>query len=145
MSDESNFLEGCLFYNTNTLSRYLLKIAQKEFKDLNLSPAHASLMLFVFDTPGVSPKELSHLLHLTPSTITRFIDALVKKDLLIRETRGKQAFIFPSLNGLALKAPIASAYKRMIRSYESAIGKNLARKINSALITTINELENNSQ
>jgi DNA-binding MarR family transcriptional regulator len=96
MANTENFLESCLFFNTNALSRYLLKLAEKEFKDLNLSPAHASLMLLVYDTPGISPKQLSVSLHLTPSTITRFVDVLEKKGLVKLETKGKAAFISTS-------------------------------------------------
>ena len=112
MENKENFLESCLFFNTNALSRYLLKLAEKEFKHLNLSPAHASLLLLIYDTPGISPKQLSFLLHLTPSTITRFVDALEKKGLLVRKTKGKSAFIFPSEKGLELKRSIAVAYKK---------------------------------
>ncbi len=134
MEDIDNFLENCLFFNINTLSRQLLKLAQKEFNDLNLSPAHASLMLLVYDNPGISPKKLSQLLHLTPSTITRFMDALVKKDLLIRETKGKLAFIYPSLNGLALKAPIALAYKRLYYSYTDLIGQAQTHQLSHTIL-----------
>ena len=113
MENNENFLESCLFFNTNALSRYLLKLAEKEFNPLELSPAHASLLLLVYDTPGISPKQLSGLLHLTPSTITRFVDALEKKKLVKRETKGKSAFISPSEKRLELKQPVAPAYKKL--------------------------------
>ncbi|MFH2060424.1 MAG: MarR family transcriptional regulator [Pseudomonadota bacterium] len=140
MSD--NFLESCLFFNTNVLSRNLLKLAQIEFDHLKLSPAHASLMLLVYDNPGISPKKLSEALHLTPSTITRFMDALVKKDLIIRETKGKLAFIYPSLLGLGLKAPIALAYKRVYERYTQILGKKNANQLSHTLLETIKTLEN---
>jgi len=138
MENDQNFLESCLFFNTNNLSRQLLKLAQKEFNDLKLSPAHASLMLLVYDNPGISPKRLSQLLHLTPSTITRFMDALAKKDLIIRENKGKSAFISPSIKGLGLKAPIARAYKRLYHSYTRLIGEDQARQLTYTL-STVNQ------
>ncbi|MCG8565604.1 MAG: MarR family transcriptional regulator, partial [Desulfobacterales bacterium] len=79
---DDNFLSSCLFFNTNAFSRQLLKLAENAFRPLKLSPAHASLLLQVYEMPGISPKDLSQKLHLTPSTITRFIDALVKRKLL---------------------------------------------------------------
>ena len=103
MDTYDNFLESCLFFNTNALSRYLLKLAEKEFKYLNISPAHASLLLLVYNSPGISPKHLSQLLHLTPSTITRFIDSLEKKDFVIRKTKGKAAFISPGKKRIGTK------------------------------------------
>jgi DNA-binding MarR family transcriptional regulator len=129
MVDNENFLESCLFFNTNALSRYLLKLAEKEFKDLNLSPAHASLMLLVYDTPGISPKQLSTYLHLTPSTITRFVDALEKKALVKRETKGKLAFISPTQKGLEIKKEIAIAYRKLYLKYTKILGVNSANQL----------------
>lgn len=141
MKTFDNFLESCLFFNSNVLSRNLLRLAQKEFNPLNLSPAHASLMLLIYDNPGISPKELSQMLHLTPSTITRFMDALVKKDLLIRKTKGKLAFIHPSSKGLELKASIAQAYKQLYEKYTKILGTKDANQLSHTLLKTINRLE----
>ncbi len=129
-----NFLESCLFFNTNTLSRHLLKLAVQEFKHLKISPAHGSLMLLVYDFPGISPKELSAHLHLSPSTITRFIDALEKKGLVLRRTRGKSALISPSAKGLELKRPIALAYKQLYLKYTKIIGTDTANQLSFAIL-----------
>lgn len=148
MENNENFLESCLFFNTNALSRYLLKLAEKEFKHLKLSPAHASLLLLVYDTPGISPKELSHLLHLTPSTITRFVDALEKKGLVVRKTKGKAAFISPSENGLELKRPIAVAYKKLYLKYTKILGSNSANQLSFTILNAnekLSEFLNNNE
>lgn len=129
MNSYPNFLESCLFFNTNVLSRYLLKLAQKEFKELNISPAHASLMLMVYDAPGISPKHLSRQLHLSPSTITRFIDALEKKKLVIRTIKGKTAFISPSREGLRVKSAIAAAYKQLVEKYTKILGPDTSHQL----------------
>jgi len=132
----NNFLEPCLFFNTNAFSRDLVKLADGVFKSLNLSAAHASLLLLVYETPGINPKELSRLLQLNPSTITRFIDALAKRHLLQREIRGKTARIHPTLEGLALKADVAKAYRQLIMAYSEIIGfeeaAHLSQRIASA-------------
>jgi len=149
MEKNKNFLESCLFFNTNALSRYLLKLAEKEFKHLNLSPAHASLLLMVFDTPGISPKQLGFYLHLTPSTITRFIDVLEKKRLVKRKTKGKSAFISPSVEGLELKGPIALAYKNVYLQYTKILGSDTANQLSFAILEANNRfsdyLDNNDQ
>lgn len=119
---EQNFLENCLFFNTNAFSRHLLKLAEIEFKPLKISPAHASLLLLVYDTPGISPKELSRLLQLTPSTITRFIDSLVKKKMVLRRNEGKTVDIFSTPRGLDMKASIAQAYKKLYMRYTEILG-----------------------
>ncbi len=121
-----NFLDTCLFFTTNAFSRQLLKLAEAEFKPLKLSPAHASLLLLVFETPGIGPKELSRLLCLTPSTITRFIDSLAKKKLVSRKAKGKSVLIFPTQKSLDMQAAIAMAYKNLYLRYSQILGATSA-------------------
>ena len=123
---EENFLDACLFFNCNTFSRQLVKLAENEFKDLNLSPAHATVLLLVFDTPGITPKALSDHLQLNPSTITRFIDALVKKDFVEKHSRGKSISIHPSPEGLATRGRVAQAYKNLVFKYSEILGRDVA-------------------
>ena len=123
---EKNFLSTCLFFNTNSFSRNLLKLAEVEFKPLDISPAHASLLLLVFETPGISPKDLSRLLQLNPSTITRFIDSLVKKNLVFRENKGKAAYISPTPKSLGMRTDIAQSYKKLYLNYSRILGPDTA-------------------
>ncbi len=123
---DENFLSTCLFFNTNSFSRHLLKLAEVEFKPLDISPAHASLLLLVFETPGISPKDLSRLLQLNPSTITRFIDSLVKKNLVFRENKGKAAYISPTPKSLDMQTDIAQSYKKLYLSYSRILGPDTA-------------------
>ena len=72
--------------------------------------------------PGVTAKQLSLSLHLNPSTITRFLDALEKKHLIVRQTKGKSALIHPSSKGLAIQSQVACAYKNLVTKYSSILG-----------------------
>jgi DNA-binding MarR family transcriptional regulator len=128
-----NFLDSCLFFNTNVFSRQLLKLAEAEFKPLKLSPAHASLLLLVFDTPGIGPKELSRLLQLTPSTITRFIDSLVKKKLVRRKARGKAVCIFPTEKSMDMQSSIALAYKNLYLCYSQVLGTTTSMDLSNRI------------
>ncbi|HCY84532.1 MAG TPA: MarR family transcriptional regulator [Desulfobacteraceae bacterium] len=123
---KQNFLDSCLFFNTNAFSRHLLKLAEAEFAGLKLSPAHASLLLLVFETPGISPKDLSRLLQLNPSTVTRFVDALVKKKLVRKISRGKVAFVHPTPKADALRSKVAEAYKCLYLKYSEILGPETA-------------------
>jgi len=142
MEPKENFLESCLFFNTNALSRYLLRLAEKEFKHLKISPAHASLLLLVYDTPGISPKQLSCNLHLTPSTITRFVDVLEKKGLVIRKTKGKSAYISPSKKGLELKRAVAIAYKKLYLKYTQVLGSNTTHQLSFTILNAHQKIAN---
>ncbi|MDT8378891.1 MAG: MarR family transcriptional regulator [Desulfotignum sp.] len=129
MTESHHFLEACLFYNVNAFSRQLLKLAEVEFAPLKLSPAHASLMLILYDNPGINPKKLGELLQLTPSTITRFIDALAGKKLVRRKNRGKTIAIFPTEKGLEAKSAIAEAYKAFYLAYTRMLGSEYAHRL----------------
>ena len=138
MEKIQHYLTGCLYFNTSALSRHLTKIAQSSFKGIDVSPPHASLMLIVYDNPGINPKELSELLNLSPSTVTRFVDALVKKRYLFRKTHGKSSFIHPTEKGLELKKEIASAWKNLYQSYVKILGQNDSNAL-SYMIQQANE------
>ncbi len=117
MKKIQQYLCGCLYFNANIFARQLSKIAEKEFSSLNISAPHASVMLLVYDNPGISPKELSSHLQLSPSTITRFVDVLVKKKLLKRKTHGKSSFIYTTPEGNAMKSSIADAWIKLYQEY----------------------------
>jgi DNA-binding MarR family transcriptional regulator len=136
MNHPHHFLEDCLFFNVNAFSRQLLKLAEISFAPLNLSPAHASLMLILYENPGISPKKLGELLQLTPSTITRFIDSLAKKKLVRRKSSGKASALYSTDRGDDLKSAIAKAYKAFYINYSHILGDHrahsLALQINQA-------------
>ncbi len=124
-----HFLEGCLFFNVNAFSRQMLKLAETSFAPLQLSPAHASLMLILYENPGISPKKLGKLLQLTPSTITRFIDALAKKKLVRRKSSGKTSAIFPTDKGCEIIPAIARAYREFYQNYTRILGTDNAHSL----------------
>jgi len=139
---KDNFLNTCLFFNTNTFSRHLLKLAEIEFSRLKISPAHASLLLLVFETPGISPKELSRLLQLNPSTVTRFVDALSKKKLVHRQNKGKVAFIFPTPRGLDIRGQVAQAYKNLYLKYSEILGPETAGMLSHSISQANEQVRN---
>jgi DNA-binding MarR family transcriptional regulator len=102
-----------------------------------LSPSHAFLMMLAIETPGITQKELSHALHLAPSTVTRFIDTLVNRGYLERKAHGKSVCVFPTEDGLALGDAIAHAwhslYERYCRLLGPQAGDDLARRIDRAV------------
>lgn len=76
--------ERCIYFNTNALVRKINSHWDKAFKELGFPPSYAYLMRLVLETPGITSSELSTQLQLDKSTVTRFVDKLVKNDWLIR-------------------------------------------------------------
>lgn len=66
------------------MSRMVTKVWSEAFAPLGLSPSHAYLIRLVLEKPGLLQKEIGQELHLEKSTITRFIDKMVKQGYLKR-------------------------------------------------------------
>lgn len=114
-AESHHFLEACLFYNVNALSRQLLKMAEAAFAPLKLSPAHASLLLVLYDNSGINPKKLGKMLQLTPSTITRFIDVLARKKTSEKKKNSADTLpFFPRKKDLKRNRPLLKRIRNFI-------------------------------
>lgn len=120
--------ERCLYFNINALTRSVNRIWGEAFDEFGLSPSHAYLLRLVISEPGLSPKQISQELKLEKSTITRFLDALEKKEF-IRRQKGmtgdaREQGIFPTKKAekiaLQLEEKGNELYKKMMKS----IGKS---------------------
>jgi DNA-binding MarR family transcriptional regulator len=122
-------LDNCLYFSVNKLSRAITRMAEDSFKRTGLSPTHAFCLMLVNNKPGISQSELAEQLHMTPSTITRFIDKLVVKGLLERKAEGKRSFIFPTEDGESSQADIRAAWKDLYRSYSAILGEEAGKEL----------------
>lgn len=88
--------ERCLYFNLNELVRKINRIWDNAFEEFGLSPAHAYLLRLVLEKPGISQKDIASELKLEKSTVSRFVDALIKKNLLVRSKSGRDTTILPT-------------------------------------------------
>ena len=77
--------DRCLYFNVNALARVVNKKWAKAFEKYDLSPSHGYMLRVILSNPGISQKKLAEELHLEKSTITRFIDSLQAKRLVVRK------------------------------------------------------------
>lgn len=122
MPESKSILHHCLYFTANSLARVITRMAEEEFRKTGLSPSHAFLMMLVNDHPGIGQKELCEQLHLAPSTVTRFIDSLVYRGFLTRQSDGKSSRVTATEAGESLRQPIADAWKRLHQRYASVLG-----------------------
>jgi len=97
MKTSESTYHSCLYFVSNSLARKTEKLAVAAWKPAGLSPSHGYLLMLVLDNPGMQPGALSEELHLTPSTITRLIEKLEEKKLVVRTTEGKITNVYPTL------------------------------------------------
>jgi len=138
--------ERCLYFNLNALTRKVNRVWEAEFRQTGLSPPHAYLMRLVLDEPGLSQKQLAEALHLDPSTVTRFVDALVARQLVRRDISGKDrrsATVFPTREGKRLQKKLEKIGEKLFQSLRKRIGDKPFRQLVNSLRETRNALDDN--
>ena len=98
-------------------------MAQQVWKQVDLSPSHAYVLLVVLDEPGVQPSALVEQLLLTPSTITRLIEKLEEKKLVVRTSEGKLTNVYPTPKAKDLQPRMKECLETFQRSYAASLGK----------------------
>jgi len=118
--------DRCLYFNINALTRLVNKKWEDAFDAFDLSPAHGYMLRVVLSKPGITQKELAAELRLEKSTITRFVDALQKKDLVSRKAGGvdgREQNIHPTKKAKKIHASLEELGESLYQAMVSTIGK----------------------
>ncbi|WP_276485349.1 MarR family winged helix-turn-helix transcriptional regulator [Paraflavitalea pollutisoli] len=122
-ASESKY-KHCMYFIANALGRRIEKLAMETWKQVDLSPSHAYLLLLVIEEPGIQPTGLSEQLLLTPSTITRLIEKLEDKGLATRSTEGKLTKVYPTEKAKALLPKLLECVNSFTENYSNILGKD---------------------
>jgi len=131
-----NQLNSCLFFSAGKLARVIGKTADDAFRITGLSPSHAFLLHIVNQNSGIHQKIIGEMLHMTPSTITRFVEKLENKGLVTRKVEGKNAHLFTTEKGKQLQSVIITAWLSLHDSYSEVLTTGESEQF----ITTVNKL-----
>lgn len=115
--------ERCIYFNLATLNRKITKIWQDEFSVLGLSPSHGYLLAAMAEKPMSTQKELSEIMELDASTITRFIDALNSKKLIEKQSTGKGAKFSLTPQGLLVADKTNTLMNSLFSNMQNTLGK----------------------
>ncbi len=127
-TSESRYCK-CMYFVSNALARKMEKIAQETWKKVNLSPSHAYLLMLVIDNPGIQPMALSEELQLQPSTITRLIEKLEQKKLVVRTYEGRLTNVYPTPKGKDMLPDLRQCLTNFYESYSTILGKEESAKL----------------
>lgn len=129
MEKKDCLLSGCLYFSSNKFVRALTKLAEDEFKITGLTPTYAFAVTIVNKNNKISSTELADYLQMAPSTITRFVDKLVIKNLVERRIDGKNSFIYSTEKGKELQANINIAWRNLENSLANKLGKEESKEL----------------
>lgn len=136
-----NLLECCLFFTANSLARVISRMGEEEFASVGMAPSYAFILTLVADSPGISQKELASYLHMAPSTVSRFIDALDKRGLVHKDQQGRSTFIHPTEKGLAMKPAISAAWQGLHERYVKVLGREKGEMLTRLTADAYRKLE----
>lgn len=113
----------CLYFTANSLARKIDRLAQESWSKVDLSPSHAYLLMMVIEEPGVQPGAVANHLQLQPSTITRLLEKLEDKKLIVRTTEGKVTNIYPTPKAKELLPRLKECMHEFYTRYSTILGK----------------------
>jgi len=139
--DRSATYCNCLYYSANALARTITRLAEVAFSPTGLAPSYAFLLMSVNHQPeGITPTELSEIMMLTPSTVTRLVDRMEGKGLVTRASEGRNTIIRPTKAGLELQPRIKEAWRDLKESYAAILGPE-ADELAACIYRTTKTLE----
>ncbi|MFT3936769.1 MAG: MarR family transcriptional regulator [Chitinophagaceae bacterium] len=131
----------CIYFASNSLARKTEKLASSVWKKVNLSPSHAYLLMIILDEPGIQPSALSTEMHLTPSTITRLLEKLEEKKLVVRTTEGKTTCVYPTPKSKELKSKLQQCTMEFEAQCIELLGEDESAKFISSMNKIADKLQ----
>jgi DNA-binding MarR family transcriptional regulator len=98
--------------------------------------------MLVNDHPGIAQKGLADKLQLAPSTVTRFIDSLVYRGYLTRQTEGKASKVYPTDEGKNLQSVIDDAWNNLHMRYAKVLGLREGDALTAMIDAAYDKLSN---
>jgi len=125
-----------MYFSSNALARKMERLANESWQRVDLSPSHAYLLMIAIEEPGVQPGTLAGELQLKPSTITRLIEKLEEKKLVVRFTEGKTTNVYATPKGKELLPQLKECLKDFYEGYTHVLGNEESAK----LVANMNKL-----
>lgn len=139
-TSESKYCQ-CLYFTANALARKTEKLAQQAWKPVGLSPSHGYLLMMVIQDPGMQPTALADQLQLQPSTVTRLIEKLEDRKLLVRITEGKTTNVYPTPKGKDLLPRLKECVQQFQQQYTALLGREESAKLVQQMAKVADKLE----
>jgi len=135
--NENRILNKNLFFLSSALARKLSAEADEAFAKYGLSTSHALILMLVQKEPGIQPSSLAEKLYLKPSTITRLVQKLERRQLVQRNSEGRSKSIVCTSNGDETVKKIEEQWDNLLKQKKEKLGNRyvevLAEMISNVL------------
>ncbi|GAA5522525.1 MarR family transcriptional regulator [Aliifodinibius salicampi] len=143
MADERDLdLSQNLFFLAGALSRELSYQADEAFASVGLSSSHALLLLLIHRDPGVQPGALANKLHLKPSTITRLVQKLERRELVEKESQGRATAISCTGKGIRMAERISEQWQELLQGKQEELGERYVSVLSEMISKALDTMEN---
>lgn len=132
---------NCLYFSTNNLVKKLSNVADDAFREVGLAPSHAFLLMAVNKKSGIQPSELSKILQLTPSTITRLVEKMERKGYLERISEGRATQIHPTEKCVQADDKIRTAWNTLKANYKAVLGERYTEVLTEMTVKAVENME----
>lgn len=127
-------MEKTMHSAANSFSREISSHFDSYFEKYELATSYVEMLLILLNEQKISQNELAKNMNLAPSTITRFANKLVKKDLVIKKKEGRTAVIALSKKGLSLAPEMSNQYDRAVMDLQEVLGEKYVHTIKPLLL-----------
>jgi DNA-binding MarR family transcriptional regulator len=138
---DSESLNGNLFFLTTAFSRKLSREADEVFASVGLSSSHALLLLMIRKNPEIQPSQLAEELHLKPSTITRLVQKLERRQLVRKQPEGRATAIACTSNGKEVAENIDQQWQKLIASKQDQLGERYVEVLSEMISNALDKLD----
>jgi DNA-binding MarR family transcriptional regulator len=119
----------------------MTQLAEDTFAVTGLSPSYAFVLMAVYDEPGIAIGDTAKIMLLKPSTVTRFVEKLVQKKLVRKESEGKFIRLYPTEQAELLVPKIREAWSNLFQRYNEVLGAEFSREMAKNLAEAASKLE----
>jgi MarR family transcriptional regulator, organic hydroperoxide resistance regulator len=131
-----SYFANSLYFSAGALAREAEKLAIACWGPVGLSPSHAQIILFLLDFSITGPSIIARTLLLSPSTITRLLDGLERKGLIVRFVYHEVRMVSPSEEARAREEEFLECDLEFSRRCTKLLGdehpSGLTREMNKA-------------
>lgn len=130
---------------SNAFSREITRHFDSYFKEYGLATSYVELLLILYAHDELSQNDLADKMKLAPSTITRFVNKLVKKDLVEKKKVGRTAVITLSKKGQGQLPSLKRSFENAVNDLKTILGNKYVHTTKELLLHGVNQLKKFSE